>query len=347
MKLPKQTLCALPNCYAASAVQRDGALSFLLATDAAGPCVAVNSATLQCENVWDAPGGTMSLVPLPGKNGEFLAVQRFLPGFHAENAEIVHVRRGARGWEVRPFLKLPYVHRFDVLTRGGVSYLLFCILCEEKQSEDDWSSPGCLLAAELPEDFSRPVALTRIAKGMHRNHGYLRAGAAGSEYALTACEEGVFEVTPPAQRGGAWSVRCVLERPVSDIALCDIDGDGHDELAAIEPFHGGAFRLYRNENGAWQPFYDYPAGTSTFFHVAWGGRLRGVPVFLGGCRAGGKELFLLRWNNGTVVPEIIERGMGPSNVFVLHGAESDVILTANREGGEGALFTVRDADLEL
>ena len=26
--------------------------------------------------VWDGPGGTMSIIPIPGKNGDFLAVRR-------------------------------------------------------------------------------------------------------------------------------------------------------------------------------------------------------------------------------------------------------------------------------
>ena len=345
MKLEKQKLCTLPECYAVSAVERGGQLYYVLATDAAGACKAVNSATLECETVWETPGGTMSLVPLPGKDGEFLAVQRFLPGFQAAHAEIVHARRTPAGWQVNTFLSMPYVHRFDILRRGGVSYLLFCILCEKKEHEDDWSTAGWLYAAELPDDFSAPVSLTRIAQGMHRNHGYLRAGAPGEEYALTSCDEGVFEVMPPEQRGGEWTVKRILERAVSDIALCDIDGDGVDELAAIEPFHGGAFRVYRRTADGWALLYDYPAGPSAFFHVAWGGTLRGEPVFIGGCRAGNKELFLLRWKNGAIVPEILERGMGPSNVYVRHGAECDVIVAANREGGEGALFTVRSEDL--
>ena len=33
----------------------------------------------------------MSIIPIPGKNGDFLAVQRFFPTFQSEDAEIVSV----------------------------------------------------------------------------------------------------------------------------------------------------------------------------------------------------------------------------------------------------------------
>ena len=52
--------------------------------DAPGPCYAFDSQTYERETVWEEPGGTMAMVPLPGKNGDFLAVQRFFPGFQAQ-----------------------------------------------------------------------------------------------------------------------------------------------------------------------------------------------------------------------------------------------------------------------
>ena len=73
-----------------------------------------------------------------------------------------------------------------------------------------------------------------------------------------------------------------------------------------------------------------------------GGLLRGKPVFLGGCRAINKEMFMLSVKNGDVSIKIIETGMGPSNVKVITGKDRDLILTANREVGEGAVFEVTD-----
>ena len=76
--------------------------------------------------------------------------------------------------------------------------------------------------------------------------------------------------------------------------------------------------------------------------MVWGGKLRGEPVFIGGCRGGNKELFLLRWKDGIIVSETIEAGAGPANICVINGKDRDLILTANHESGEGAVFIVTD-----
>lgn len=341
MKITKETLCALPFCYAVTTLQRDGKTYYLMATDGQGPCYAFDSETLERETVWEGPGGTMSLVEIPGSNGEFLAVQNFMPGFQAAGAEIVHVKKAGDGWHVSTWVKIPYIHRFDILGRGGVRYVLFCTLCTTKKDENDWSSPGGLYVAQLPDDFSTPPELKQIAGGMTCNHGYCKVERDGWSWALTACDQGLYEVCPPEHPGGEWEVKQIMSHRISDSALCDIDGDGEEELATIEPFHGNAFVVYKKKDGAYQEIYRYP-NKMAFCHVVWGGTLRGEPVFLGGCRAEEKELFLLRWKDGKIQEEILEKGKGPSNVAVVHGAKRDTILTANRESGECALFHAED-----
>jgi hypothetical protein len=340
VKITKHHLCGLPSCYAASHVVRNGRILLLLAPDAPGPCYAFDSQTFKQETAWKEPGGTMSMVALPGRNGDFLAVQRFFPGFQAQGAEIVWVRRGEKGWQTSTLCKLPYVHRFDTIERGGVQYLLCGTLCSTKNGVDDWTSPGGLYAAELPDNVNQPVSLTKIAGGMTRNHGYWRVKNNGYTSALTSCDQGVFEVQPPAERGGQWTVTKVLDKPVSDIALGDIDGDGIDEMATIGPFHGNRFCIYKRLVNGRSLLYQYP-GNSEFLHVVWGGKLRGENVFIGGCRGGNKELFLLHWRGGEIVYKIIEAGAGPANVCVINGQDHDLILAANHESGEGAVFIVR------
>ena len=193
----------------------------------------------------------------------------------------------------------------------------------------------------MTDNLSSPVSLKIVAGGMTRNHGYWRVQNPDFTSALTSCDQGVFEVLPPEIRGEDWIVRHILDRPVSDIALCDIDGDGVPELAAIEPFHGAEFNVYRRTVEGYTPVYGYP-GSLEFCHVVWGGRLRGRPVFIGGCRGGDRELFLLRWENGSFTTETIESGMGPANVAVVNGDDYDLLLVANHEIGEAALFVVTD-----
>lgn len=343
MKFKKRHLCELPHCYAVTDIEIDGKKKYVFATDDDGPCYCIDSETSEIETVWEGPGGTMSLIPLPGKNGAFLASQRFFPGFNAPDCEIVLLRYEDGKWTNEPWLKMPYVHRFDILERGGAYYLLCCTLAESKKDEQDWSKPGGLFVAELSPDFSAPAPtqLRMIANGMTRNHGYCRLEHADYTYALTACDEGVFEVVPPESRDGEWSVRRILDKMVSDIAVCDIDGDGLLELATIEPFHGSDFVVYHKTENGYEEIYRYP-DKMAFVHVVWGGLLRGVPVFLGGCRAINKEMFVLSVKNGEFTDEIIESGMGPSNVKVISAEDRDLLLTANREAGECAVFEVTD-----
>lgn len=345
MNFQKTHLCRLPCCYAVSPLTLDGRLKYLLATDDTGPCYCIDAQTLERETVWEEPGGTMSIIPLPGTNGEFLASQLFLPNFTSLHARIVRMTREDGQWKQRLWMDLPYVHRFDLLHRGDQHYFLGCILSSTLAERADWSKPGTLVAAPIGADFAPPAALETIAVGMSRNHGYWRMDRPGYSEAYTACDQGVFRVAPPLAPGQAWTLERLLDVPASDVAVCDLDGDGQEELATIEPFHGNAFVIYKKDGSAYRELYRYPTPVD-FLHAIWGGRLCGEPVFLAGCRDLDKELFVIRWTPHGPKAQIIERGFGPSNVAVFGDGETDYILTANRQSDEGALFTVRKGAAE-
>ena len=67
MKFEKHSLCHIPFCYAVGAMPVGGRQTYFFATDDTGPCYAVDARTLARETVWDGPGGTMSIVPLPNE----------------------------------------------------------------------------------------------------------------------------------------------------------------------------------------------------------------------------------------------------------------------------------------
>lgn len=339
MKFEKKHLCDLNYCYAVSPLTVDGKDKYVLATDDTGPCYLIDAETYEIETVWEEPGGTMSIVPLPGKNGEFLASQHFLPGFTALEARIVRCSKKEGKWQVAPWTDLPYVHRFDILERNGVYYFLGCILTTTGKPQTDWNFPGKLVVAELNSNFDPPKEFKTIATGMTKNHGYCRVEREGYPEAYIACDEGVFQVIPPEKKDSQWTVNKILDKAASDVALVDIDGDGIEELAAIEPFHGTDFVVYHKDGEEYKEIYRYPEKMD-FLHVIWGGRLKGEPVFLGGCRAINKEFFVLRYKDGEIKAEIIEEGHGPSNVAIIKKDGKELILTANRESNEGALFTV-------
>ncbi|MCR3759623.1 hypothetical protein KYB31_11575 [Clostridium felsineum] len=344
MKFEKKFLTNLTRCYATSSTVVDGKQKILLATEGEGSCFGY-SEDLKQSTVWDGPGGTMSMIPIPGKNGDFLAVQNFFPTFQSENATIVWSKPEKDGsWTTKALFKLPYVHRFDILTVNGVNYFLGATLCTTKEFKEDWSNPGKIYVGILPEDLTQPIELKVIKENLTKNHGYCRGVWKSKNVGFVTCEEGVFVVTPPDSINGEWSIEKIIDRPVSDVALVDIDNDGVDEIVTIEPFHGGDFVINKKIGDKYEKVYKYPKEMD-FGHVVWGGKLRGVPTIIGGYRRVAKELFYIQCESTNPLKfktQVIEAGVGPSNVAVLNEKDRDIIISANREIGEAALYFVTD-----
>ena len=342
MKIQKQVLTSLPSCYSCNSLDLNGRPHILLASEGENPCLAWSAPDYKESHViWEKPGGTMSIVPIPGTNGEFLAVQKFFRMFDWEEAKVVHVRPlAAGGYEVTDILALPYVHRFDLLTVGDRHYFIACTLAGTKATKDDWSSPGKIWVGEYTG--VGPMKISVLKEGLTKNHGYSRLVQNGVMRGLVTCEEGAFEVTPPQTPGGQWQVEQFMDWPISDISAIDIDGDGELEFATIEDFHGPYFRIYKKIDGVFKKVFEHPEVTE-FYHVVVGATLAGEPVFIGGCRRGKQQLFYVRATQKTPLKleaVLIEAGVGPSNACVVHEKDRDIIVVANRETDEAALYIV-------
>ena len=342
MRIERRFLAGMNRCYAATHIDVDGQTRILLATEGEGPCLAwVGPDHEGPHTVWAGPGGTMSMVPIPGTNGEFLAVQKFFRMFEWEEAKLVHVKPAGDGsYRVTDALHLPYIHRFDLLPVRDRLYFIGCTLATRKASREDWSSPGKIFVGEYRG--AGPLQVSVLKDGLTQNHGYSRLERDGRVSSLVTCREGAYEVTPPQQPGADWGVRQFMDWPISDIAAIDIDGDGELEFATIEPFHGSHFRVYKRDAGAYRMVYQHPE-VSEFYHVVTGTTLAGKPVFVGGCRRGRQQLFYvhaLQDDPLVLQAEVIEEGVGPSNVHVMHEPGRDIIVSANRERAEAALYLV-------
>ena len=345
MKFEKKRLGDMTRCYCASHTVIDGQLYVLLASEEPeGPCYAYTGPDLaEKEVVWEHVGGTMSIIPIPGKNGQVLAVQNFFPGFKSQRAKLAWVRRDPeKGWISRDFLYLPFLHRFDILPVGGVNYFIGAQLCGSKKDREDWSDPGKIYVGVLPDDLTQQMEVTPILEGLVKNHGYCQGSYQGKLCSYITSESGIHVCIPPQQPGEAWTVEKLLDKPVSDVAVCDLDGDGQPELCTIEPFHGNAMHIYHQDGqGGYTQVYSYPHEMN-FAHAIWAGNLRGKPAAVLGIRRMDSELAVIAWNGSGYETTILEKEGGPSNVDVIHTPDKDILVCANHTKNEAAVYFVTD-----
>lgn len=342
MNIRKQVLDTMERCYAASTLTIDGELHIVLASEAiGGPCYAYSGKDFsKKEVIWENAGGTMSLIQIPGTNGEFLAVQKFFPGFQSAEAKIVWGKRDAQNnWVVKDLIALPFVHRFDIFAVEDELYFLGAVLCGSKKDREDWSDPGKVYIGKLPQKPEDGMQLTPILENLTKNHGYCRAQYQGRPAGYVTADEGIFAIVPPETKGGDWQIHTLLERPVGDVALCDLDGDGTDEMITIEPFHGDSFLVNRKTDAGWQTVYRYPDEIQ-FAHAVVGCTLCGKPAVVGGIRRKNSELFILQHNGQEYVSTVVETGIGPSNVAVVNLPEHDLLISANHTQNEAAVYYI-------
>lgn len=340
MKYTKKPLAELDHCYAVSVMESAGQPWAFFAAENRNPCIAVDCAThTRKKTVWEQPGGTMSMVEIPGRPGEFLAVQKFYKLFQWEEACLVWGKPAGEGYAVRELFTLPYLHRFDILRRDGRAWLVACTLAAHKETREDWSQPGSVYAAPLPDDWDGKIELKEILGGCYQNHGYARLAGPGYDIGLSTCEQGVFKLIPPAAGSGEWTVEQIMPQATSDADVIDIDGDGEAEIATIERFHGCYFRIYKKIGGEYQQVYQHPEVTE-FYHVVKAGKLAGRPVFVGGCRRGRQQLFVVCWDEKAqaFVTDTVDEGVGPSNACIYDNR----IYAANREAAQAAVYFVEE-----
>ncbi|MDL2296191.1 hypothetical protein LJC18_05315 [Lachnospiraceae bacterium OttesenSCG-928-E19] len=347
MKIQKKVISNLKKCYSIAPLHYNKKDYILVAAEKTDRCLMFDLDGNQIDEIWSEPGGTMSMVQIPGSNGQFLATHKFYSPNDSKEAKIVVVTPQENGeWDIHTLVCIPHVHRFDLLTSNGKVYLIACALKSGHEYKDDWSMPGKVLVAELPEDLKKfndenQLELEVLKDNMLKNHGYCRHIKEGTETAIVTCEEGVFRFTPPSEQGDSWEVETLLEEPTSDAVLVDLDLDGQEELCTFSPFHGELIKIYKEENGTYVEQYQYPESVE-FTHAIYGGDLCGKPAFVAGHRQGNRNLFAISYDKKakTYVSEIIDENCGPANVYHFVNEGKDRLIAANREIDEIALYTI-------
>lgn len=345
MKITKKVLSHLEKNYALAPLRYQGKDHFLVASELEERCLLFDLEGNLEDVVWEKPGGVMSMVQVPGTDGQFLATLKFY-GFNNAGAANISIitPRGKGDWEIRTLVDLPFIHRIDIVERGSVRYLVACALKSGHEYDDDWRFPGKVFVAELPEDLSgfdqdHQLELTVLREGLQKNHGYYMVEEGGVPTCIICAENGIFRFVPPAQRGGEWTIETLVQDPASDAVLVDFDGDGARELGVIAPFHGNKVRIYKRRQGKFEQIYEYERDLP-FCHAFYGGDLCGRPALVVGHRSGDRDFLAFTYDADadTYRPEWIDRGRGPANTLHYIYRGKDVLIATNRETDEVALY---------
>ena len=352
MKVEKKVISKLNKCYSLALLQYQGARRILVAAEKQDPCYLFSEDGTLLETVWEQPGGVMTMQQVSGTDGQFLATHKFYsPNDSAEAKIVIATPRGKDDWEIRTLCEAPFVHRFGILNRNGVNYLIVCCLKSGHEYKNDWRFPGACYGAVLPEDLSgfneaHPLPLTLLKDGMLRNHGYYAVQFGGHDAAVVGCEEGTFLFEPPETPEADWTIRQLCAVPSSDSVLIDFDGDGKPELGCISPFHGNSLTIYHlDEFDNYVPCWKYPAPESDteMLHATWAGDLLGKPTWVVGWRKGTRETVAISFRDGEYRVDKLDGETGCANVtHFVNSDGTDVLVAANREIDEVAMYTISE-----
>lgn len=349
MNVNKKVISNLTKCYSIAPLKYNNQDCILVAAEKKDRCILFDDKGCILDTVWEQPGGVMSMVQIPGSNGQFLATHKFYSPNDSKEAKIVIATPISKGnWEIRTLVELPHVHRFDILERNGVHYLIACTLKSGHEFKEDWSKPGKVYVAVLPDDLSKfnednQLELKVLKDNMLKNHGYYRVREGNADTCIISANCGVFQFVPPENLDGEWEINQLIDLPVSDAVLVDFDEDGDKELAILSPFHGDQISIYKNKNGNFVKVYDYENKTE-FSHAIFGGRLGTKNVLIVGHRKGERDLIMFTYDKESekYKAELIDHDCGPANVFHYTNDGKDILISTNREIDEVAMYTIEN-----
>lgn len=342
MNITKRTLAKLPRCYSIAVVpgtEVDGLPSFLAGSEGDHELLYFESPDFHPRVIAREPGGYISLAPMEhGGRRYVIAATKFKPGFDAASADIrVYPLDCGEMPACAVVADLPYTHRVALLRQGAKKYLLASTLCAAKAAKEDWSQPGGVLMAAVPETFSIDGAVGKTERwpmrfvfpGMNKNHGLdfatLGAGAEARDGCLVSAMEGLFFIRTLEDASGekSWEGECIQDGECSDAFACDWDGDGEPEVFSISPFHGNELAMHKRRRagggGAWERMLIHD--DLAFGHIVWAGDFLGRPGLLAGSRRERRELRLYcPAADGGVDRNyaVIDEGIGPSQIAVVN-----------------------------
>ena len=347
MKIHKQVIGHLYKCYSMTSLDYNRRKYILVASEKNDKCLMFDEYGNLKETIWDQPGGVMSMVQWPNTNGIFLSTQKFYSPNDSINSEIVVVTPDENNnWKVNTFIKMPHIHRFDLIQYKGNIHLIICTLKSDHKYKDDWSTSGKVYSAILPNNIDKSnieynIKLKEIKEDkLFKNHGYYRINQNGIPSSLISSDNGIYLFQPPECKDDNWHIKQILDLPTSDCVLLDIDNDGKEELITISPFHGNEISIFKNYDGKFKKIYQYEKPLE-FSHAIFGGMLWGKQSVIIGHRDGNKDIIRFTFDNETnnYVTETIDKNVGSTNVFKFVRNNKDILVSCNREINEIAMYS--------
>ena len=345
MNVEKRVISDLTLCYWVTTLDIKGELFFLVASEKAYSCLLFDRYGKQVDEVWKEPGGTMTAVQVPGAaDGAFLATHRMYSPDDNRQASIIYAFPTDAGWKIKNLCHLQGVHRFDILRRNDVNYLIACTIKSDYEYENDWRFPGKVFAARLPDDLNNlpddyELPLTVLKDNLCKNHGYSRDSYKGIETAVITSEEGVFRFTPPEHPDGEWTVEKHLDEPTSDALFLDLDGDGEKEMLTLSPFHGDTLKVFKQVGASFKKVFEYEKKLP-FIHAICPAQFNGREIAIVGYRRAERDLLAVYYDKGGYKVEILDHDVGPANARAAVIDGKTVVVSANREISEVAYYTL-------
>lgn len=340
LKCTKKVIGHLNKCYSLAEYQEDGKQYMLCAAEKEDPCYQFDLEGNQTGVMWEGPGGVMSMEQY---NDVLLATWKFYSPNNSADAKIVYYTKSEKGYECHVLCDLPFVHRFGIISREGRSWLIACTLKSAHAFKDDWTCPGRIWAAELPEDLKvfsaeKQLKMKPVVSGLYKNHGFVKVTENGRTFALAGTENGIYRIDPPAE-GDDPVCEKILDVPASDMLYADLDGDGERELFVLSPFHGDTVSIWKNG----EKVYEYP-DKLPFLHAITEVKINDRVYAVTGNRQGSRELLAFSYDpeKKEYVYDLLDQGAGAANCYFYRDGDKNLLMAANRETDEIALYELRE-----
>lgn len=338
MRIEKTKIVDLSMVYVTAELHLGGRRYLAAVSEARGErAYIIDPETNEYAQLWEGDTGVMNVIQVPDRD-QILVITKFYPIFQSREAAICALEPTEQGymapWKIREVMPLPFCHRIGIVQNRHGVFVIGCQLCHDKEFQEDWSQPGALWMAPIPDRMDGEWKLTKLYDGLTKNHGLWIED--GNQVYICA-ENGVLRFDLSDYRAGESAFPTMITlTPTGDISIAEMHGQKY--AATIEPFHGDSAAVYRLTDTAYEQIARFDIN---FGHVVWIGELFGKPSLILGSRGGEKQLEIVDLETGTRT--VLEEGVGPTQISIYPDGDTYKILAANHGAGEVTIYTLYKA----